>query len=284
MGLIYLFTCRSSVICSWRCDGDTVDEIARFVKFKTWEIRNLFVWRPDQSVLGHWQACKNCTWETWRRATTKIATCVSVRALPIIPCNLRDGETKCHHFSQWHHSDFWVPMQSVEGSFHQQTGLKLKDETSKVLHLEHSFVLCRNLDTSESRSEISVKFWNVVLEKDADDQLDRSCGKLRSITRSQGGEEILQTIKRRNDKWDGHILRRGCLRKHPPEGMIEGCIEAKGGRRRRRNQLLDGQRGYWKLEEEALDRTLRRTCFGSGYGPVIRQTTAKWMNEWMNEW
>jgi hypothetical protein len=27
----------------------------------------------------------------------------------------------------------------AEGSFHQQTGFKLKKATSKVLHLEHSF-------------------------------------------------------------------------------------------------------------------------------------------------
>jgi hypothetical protein len=29
----------------------------------------------------------------------------------------------------------------------------------------------------------------------------------------------------------------------------------------------------WKMKEEALDRTLWRTRFGRGYGPVIRQTT-----------
>jgi hypothetical protein len=29
-----------------------------------------------------------------------------------------------------------------EDSFHQQTGLKFKEETSKVLYLEHSFVWC----------------------------------------------------------------------------------------------------------------------------------------------
>jgi hypothetical protein len=32
--------------------------------------------------------------------------------------------------------------QQEEGSFHQQTGLKFKEETSKLLHLEHSFVWC----------------------------------------------------------------------------------------------------------------------------------------------
>jgi hypothetical protein len=49
-----------------------------------------------------------------------------------------------------------------------------------------------------------------------------------------------------------------------------------GRRGRRRKQLLDilkETRGYWKLEEEALDRTLWRTRFGRGYGPVVRLTT-----------
>jgi hypothetical protein len=33
-------------------------------------------------------------------------------------------------------------IQQEEDSFHQQTGLKYKEETSKVLHLEHCFVWC----------------------------------------------------------------------------------------------------------------------------------------------
>jgi hypothetical protein len=49
-----------------------------------------------------------------------------------------------------------------------------------------------------------------------------------------------------------------------------------GRRGRIRKQLLDElkeKRRYWKLKEEALDRTLWRTGFGRGYGPVVRQTT-----------
>jgi hypothetical protein len=87
---------------------------------------------------------------------------------------------------------------------------------------------------------------------------------------------ILHTIKRRKANWIGHILRRNCLLKHMIEGMLEGRIETKERRRRRRKQLLDDlkeKRRYWKLKEEALDRTLWRTHFGSGCGPVIRQTT-----------
>jgi hypothetical protein len=63
--------------------------------------------------------------------------------------------------------------------------------------------------------------------------------------------------------------------KHLIEGTLEGRIEMTGRRGRRRKQLLDNlkeKRRYWKLKEEAIDRTLWRTSFGSGYGPVVRQT------------
>ena len=59
-----------------------------------------------------------------------------------------------------------------EDSFYQKTGLKFKEETSEVLHLEHTIIWCWNLDTSENRSQIVGKFWNVMLEKDGEDQLD----------------------------------------------------------------------------------------------------------------
>jgi hypothetical protein len=87
---------------------------------------------------------------------------------------------------------------------------------------------------------------------------------------------IVHTIKRRKANWIGHILRRNCLLKHVTEGKLDGRIEMKGRRGRRRKQLLDdlkGKRIYWKLKEEALDRTLWRSRFGRGYGPVLRQTT-----------
>jgi hypothetical protein len=61
------------------------------------------------------------------------------------------------------------------------------------------------------------------------------------------------------------------------EGKLEGRIEMTGRRGRKRKQLLNDlkeKRIYWKLNEEALDRTLWRTRFGRGYGPVVRQTTA----------
>jgi hypothetical protein len=83
---------------------------------------------------------------------------------------------------------------------------------------------------------------------------------------------ILHTIRRRKANWIGHILRRNCLLKH----IIEGNIIGTRRRGRRREQLLDDlneARRYSKLKEEAQDRTLWRTRFGRGYGPVARQTT-----------
>jgi hypothetical protein len=83
---------------------------------------------------------------------------------------------------------------------------------------------------------------------------------------------ILHTIRQRKAKWIGHILRRNCLLRYIIEGKIRG-IRRRG---RRRKQLLDDlkeARRYWKLKEEAQDRTLWRTQFGRDYGPGARQTT-----------
>jgi len=48
-----------------------------------------------------------------------------------------------------------------------------------------------------------------------------------------------------------------------------------GRRGRRRRKPLDDlreRRGYCRLKEEALDRTMWRARFGRGFGPVVRQT------------
>jgi hypothetical protein len=48
-----------------------------------------------------------------------------------------------------------------------------------------------------------------------------------------------------------------------------------GRRGRRRKQLSDDfkeKKEYWKLKEEALDRSLRRKSFGRGRGPDAQQT------------
>jgi len=60
------------------------------------------------------------------------------------------------------------------------------------------------------------------------------------------------------------------------EGNIKGGVEVTGRRRRRRRKLLDDLKEtirYSHLQEEALDRTMWRARFGSGFGSVVRQTT-----------
>jgi hypothetical protein len=96
------------------------------------------------------------------------------------------------------------------------------------------------------------------------------------LQRVKEERNILQTIKRRKANWIGHILVRNCLLKHVIEGKLEGGIKMTVRRGKRRKQLLNGlkeKRGYCKLKEEALDRTLWIIRFGTGYGPVVRQTT-----------
>jgi hypothetical protein len=77
-------------------------------------------------------------------------------------------------------------------------------------------------------------------------------------------------------------LCRYCLLKHFVERRTDGRIEVKRRRgRRRHKQLLDDlkqKRGYWKLKEEAFERTLWRTRFGRVYGPLVRHST-KWCEE-----
>jgi hypothetical protein len=94
---------------------------------------------------------------------------------------------------------------------------------------------------------------------------------MKKCYRESRERNILHTVKRRKANWIGHSLCGNCLLKHVIEGKIEGSIEVKGGLSRRRKQLLDDlkeTRGYWKLEVGALDRTVSRTGFGRGCGPV----------------
>jgi len=83
------------------------------------------------------------------------------------------------------------------------------------------------------------------------------------LHRVEEKRNILQTIKRMNASWIGHILGRNCLLKH----VIEGKIDMTAKRGRRHKQLLDDfkeMRGYWKLREEALIYTVWRIGFGRG--------------------
>ena len=77
------------------------------------------------------------------------------------------------------------------------------------------------------------------------------------LQRVKEERNIPQTMKRRKATWICHILRRNCLLNHVTEWEIR--LEVTGRRGRRRKQLQDDlkeKRGYWKLKQEALDRTL----------------------------
>jgi hypothetical protein len=87
---------------------------------------------------------------------------------------------------------------------------------------------------------------------------------------------ILHEISKWKTNWIGHILRRNCLLRQVTEGRIKGGIEVTGRRGRRRRKLLNDlkeRRGYLHIKNNALDRTMWKTRFGRGFGPVVRKTT-----------
>jgi hypothetical protein len=95
-------------------------------------------------------------------------------------------------------------------------------------------------------------------------------------------KRVKSWTKWRKANWIGHVLRRNCLLKHVTGGKIEGRVEVTGRRGRRRKQLLDDlmeTRGYWKLKEEALDRSVWRTRFGRGCGPCRKADCG--IGEWL---
>jgi hypothetical protein len=70
---------------------------------------------------------------------------------------------------------------------------------------------------------------------------------------------ILHTTTRKKASWIGHILRRNCLKKLVIERKREERLEMERRRGRRLKQLRDGlkeRKGYSKLKDASLDRTL----------------------------
>ena len=94
------------------------------------------------------------------------------------------------------------------------------------------------------------------------------------LLRGKEQRNILHEISKRKAKSIGHILSKNCVLQRVIEGKIKGRIEVTERRGRRRRRLLDDlkeRRGYSNLNEEALDRTVWRACFGRGFGSVVRQ-------------
>jgi hypothetical protein len=78
---------------------------------------------------------------------------------------------------------------------------------------------------------------------------------------------ILRVIKGRKANWTGHTWRRNYPLQHVIEEEIEGRLQVRGRRGRRRKQLLDDRRrkrSYWKLKYESVDCAVWRTRFGRG--------------------
>jgi len=55
--------------------------------------------------------------------------------------------------------------------------------------------------------------------------------------------------------------------------MKEELTRRRGRMRKQLLHDLKEKREYWKLKDEALDRTLSRIRFVRGYRPVLRRTT-----------
>jgi len=117
-------------------------------------------------------------------------------------------------------------IQQEADSSHKKTASKFREETSKVLNMEHSFVWCWNLDTSENRSEIPGQLWNVVPKEAGVDQFDRG-----------RSEEVSLTVK------EGRNILSHLPQELPSKTQYrrkdEGTLEAMGRHERRRKQLLD---------------------------------------------
>jgi hypothetical protein len=94
-----------------------------------------------------------------------------------------------------------------------------------------------------------------VMEKDGDSWTDRVRNE-EVLQRVKEERNILHAIKLRKARFIGHILHRNRQLKHVTEE--EGRIVT-GRRGKRRKQLLDDlkeARGYWKMKEDAPNRTL----------------------------
>jgi hypothetical protein len=95
------------------------------------------------------------------------------------------------------------------------------------------------------------------------------------LLRVKEQRNVLNEICKRKANWIGHIWRRNYLLQQVIEGKIKGEIQVTGRRGRRGRKLVDDlkeRRGYSRLKEEALDRTVWRARFGRGFGPKVRQT------------
>jgi len=144
-----------------------------------------------------------------------------------------------------------------------------------MLHLEHGFVWCWNLDARAADEKYLESFemwcWRRMEKISWTDHVRNE----EVLLRVNEQRNTLHKIRKWKANWIGHILHSNWLLKQVIEGKIKGEMEVT----RRRKKLLDDltdRRGYSNFKEEALDCTMWRNHFGGGFGPVVRQNT-----EWM---
>ena len=141
-------------------------------------------------------------------------------------------------------------IQHEEDSFHKQTGLKLKGETSKVLlwssvlYGSETWTLRGVGWTQKQLESFQMWCWRNMEKISWTDHVRNEAG----LHRVKEERNILHAMKRVKDNWIWHILRMSCLLKHVNEGNIEGRIWVTWRRGRRCKQLLNEhkeKRGYW---------------------------------------
>ena len=79
--------------------------------------------------------------------------------------------------------------------FASQLDLNVRKKLVKW-YLEYFFLWHWKLDSSESTREIPVKFWSTVLEKNGEDQLDRSCESWRIVAQNGVDEHLTYNKKK----------------------------------------------------------------------------------------
>ena len=137
---------------------------------------------------------------------TYINFCLSIRRYitPVVDATSLNNARKTYEHNLYVHSS------CQRSSLIPTLWLSLKVNHGRHLNILNVSIFnlwCWNLDTSESKSEITAKFWSVVPVMDGEDQLELSCEK-RSITKSRGGEE-----RPTNNEKEGR-----------PTGLVTSCV------------------------------------------------------------
>jgi len=178
--------------------------------------------------------------------------------------------------------------------------IKCRIALAKAAFNKQRVLFTRTLDSELRKKLVKCYFWSIALygaetwTLRAVDQKHLESFKMWcwrrmekiSCTDHVRNKDVLLRVKEQKNslheirKWKanciGHIMRRNCLLQRVIEGKIKGGIEVterRGGRLRKLLDDLKERRGYSRLKEEALDRTMWTARFGRGFGPVVRQTT-----------